>query len=94
MRKKNSRKEENEETKARQKADNKLFSKEEKERKKESREELSKVGGSNIKRKGGKQQPEKQRKSKWKNKIQTLQIDRRVIAAGKGREAERIKIPG
>lgn len=73
MRKKNSRKE-NEETKARQKADKKLFSKEEK---------------------GGKQQTEKQRKSKWKNKIQTLQIDRRVIiAAGKGREAERIKIPG
>ena len=66
-----------------------------KRREKESREELSKVGGSNIKRKGGKQQTEKQRKSKWKNKIQTLQIDRRVIiAAGKGREAERIKIPG
>lgn len=65
-----------------------------KRREKESREELSKVGGSNIKRKVGKQQTEKQRKSKWKNKIQTLQIDRRVIAAGKGREAERIKIPG
>lgn len=65
-----------------------------KRREKESREELSKVGGSNIKRKGGKKQTEKQRKSKWKNKIQTLQIDRRVIAAGKGREAERIKIPG
>lgn len=65
-----------------------------KRREKESREELSKVGGSNIKRKGGKQQTEKQRKSKWKNKIQTPQIDRRVIAAGKGREAERIKIPG
>ena len=37
MRKKNSRKEENEETKARQKADNKLFRKEEKERKQKSR---------------------------------------------------------
>ena len=36
MRKKNSRKEENEETKARQKVDNKLFSKEEKERKRKS----------------------------------------------------------
>ena len=65
-----------------------------KRRENKSREELSKVGRSNIKRKGGKQQTEKQRKSKWKNKIQTLQIDRRVIAAGKGREAERIKIPG
>ena len=66
-----------------------------KRREKESREELSKVGRSNIKRKGGKKQTEKQRKSKWKNKIQALQIDRRVIiAAGKGREAERIKIPG
>lgn len=72
----------------------KNFSAKKKRREKESREELSKVGRSNIKRKGGKQQTEKQRKSKWKNKIQTLQIDRRVIAAGKGREAERIKIPG
>ena len=60
-----------------------------KRREKESREELSKVGGSNIKRKGGKQQTEKQRKSKWKNKIQTLQITEGSSQQGKaGRQNE------
>ena len=89
MRKKNSRKEENEETKARQKADKKLFSKEEKERKKKVARNLVKLDQAISKGKGASNKQRNKEKANGKTKYRPFRLTEGSSQQGKaGRQNE------